>query len=76
MNHGVWGRAGWAGANGGMQNDFNTAADRSCDNQKNNCADLANNGGGSFEVGDCDRQNGKSLLFLSFPMSLSGLDEC
>lgn len=42
----------------GMQPDFQSAADRSCDNQKNNCADLANNGGGSFEVGDCDKQNG------------------
>ena len=41
-----------------MQNDFKTAADRSCDNQKNNCAELANNGEQSFEVGDCDRQNG------------------
>ncbi|SPN99742.1 uncharacterized protein DNG_02593 [Cephalotrichum gorgonifer] len=38
-------------------NDFATAAGRSCDNQKNNCAELANNGGGDFEVGDCDKQN-------------------
>ena len=44
---------GWA-----TQTDFQTAADRSCDNQKNNCAELANNGGGTFEVGECDRQNG------------------
>ncbi|PKS09342.1 hypothetical protein jhhlp_003956 [Lomentospora prolificans] len=38
--------------------DFNTAAGRSCDNQKNNCAEIANSGG-PFEVGDCDRQNGE-----------------
>ncbi|KAJ2900341.1 hypothetical protein MKZ38_002474 [Zalerion maritima] len=37
--------------------DFQTAANRACDNQKNECADLANNGGGEFEVGDCDSQN-------------------
>lgn len=45
-----------------MQPDFQTAADRSCDNQKNNCAELANNGEESFEVGDCDQQNGAFLL--------------
>ncbi|KAL2110994.1 hypothetical protein VUR80DRAFT_404 [Thermomyces stellatus] len=37
--------------------DFQSAADRSCDNQKNNCAELANNGEENFEVSDCDRQN-------------------
>ncbi|KAL2130920.1 hypothetical protein VTI74DRAFT_5789 [Chaetomium olivicolor] len=36
--------------------DFETAANRACDNQKNVCANLANNGTGSFKVGDCDRQ--------------------
>ncbi|KAH6855130.1 hypothetical protein B0I37DRAFT_48409 [Chaetomium sp. MPI-CAGE-AT-0009] len=40
-------------------NDFDTAANRACDNQKNLCADMANNGGGNFEVGDCDRQTGE-----------------
>ncbi|POS74658.1 hypothetical protein DHEL01_v206951 [Diaporthe helianthi] len=38
--------------------DFNSAAERSCDNQKNKCAQLANSGGGAgFEVPDCDQQN-------------------
>ncbi|KAH6630267.1 hypothetical protein B0J18DRAFT_95260 [Chaetomium sp. MPI-SDFR-AT-0129] len=36
--------------------DFDTAANRACDNQKNNCADMANNGTGDFKVGDCDQQ--------------------
>ncbi|KAK3906611.1 hypothetical protein C8A05DRAFT_40639 [Staphylotrichum tortipilum] len=37
--------------------DFETAANRACDNQKNVCADFANNGTGSFKVGDCDQQS-------------------
>ena len=38
--------------------DFNSAAQRSCDNQKNKCAQEANNGGNAgFEVSDCDNQN-------------------
>ncbi|KAK7720920.1 hypothetical protein SLS64_001213 [Diaporthe eres] len=38
--------------------DFNSAAQRSCDNQKNKCAQEANNGGNAgFEVSDCDSQN-------------------
>ncbi|KAH8754125.1 hypothetical protein F5883DRAFT_431590 [Diaporthe sp. PMI_573] len=38
--------------------DFNSAAQRSCDNQKNKCAQVANSGGGAgFEVSDCDQQN-------------------
>ncbi|KAK3310274.1 uncharacterized protein B0T15DRAFT_31637 [Chaetomium strumarium] len=37
--------------------DYESAANRACDNQKNVCADMANNGTGSFKVGDCDRQN-------------------
>lgn len=53
---------GWA-----TQTDFQTAADRSCDNQKNNCAELANNGGGTFEVGECDRQNGPSSSSVYVP---------
>ncbi|KAK4102120.1 hypothetical protein N658DRAFT_515374 [Parathielavia hyrcaniae] len=36
--------------------DFDTAANRACDNQKNVCANLANNGTGSFRVNDCDQQ--------------------
>ncbi|KAH6628561.1 hypothetical protein F5144DRAFT_594543 [Chaetomium tenue] len=36
--------------------DYDTAANRACDNQKNACADIANNRGGAFEVGDCDQQ--------------------
>ncbi|KAK4237838.1 hypothetical protein C8A03DRAFT_15642 [Achaetomium macrosporum] len=36
--------------------DYESAANRACDNQKNVCADMANNGTGSFKVGDCDRQ--------------------
>ena len=56
----------WAGANMGVQPDFQTAADRSCDNQKNNCAELANNGDESFEVSDCDKQNGR-VCYLGRP---------
>ncbi|KAI1854210.1 hypothetical protein JX265_000614 [Neoarthrinium moseri] len=38
--------------------DFQSAAGRACDNQKNLCANQANsNKGGSLEVGDCDKQN-------------------
>lgn len=46
--------------------DFNSAAQRSCDNQKNKCAQEANNGGNAgFEVSDCDSQNSESFcLFL------------
>ncbi|KAB5559864.1 hypothetical protein GE09DRAFT_1285779 [Coniochaeta sp. 2T2.1] len=39
-------------------NDFKTAANRACDNQHNDCADLANNSKkGQFKVGDCDQQS-------------------
>ncbi|KAH6645844.1 hypothetical protein BKA67DRAFT_87743 [Truncatella angustata] len=39
-------------------NDFSTAAQRACDNQKNQCADIANSQkDGSLKVGDCDQQN-------------------
>ncbi len=41
------------------QRDFETAANRACDNQKNQCADVANSGSASFKVGDCDRQSGE-----------------
>lgn len=40
-----------------VQRDFNSAANRACDNQFNECAAIANRKGGSFEVGDCDKQN-------------------
>ncbi|KAK4229047.1 hypothetical protein QBC38DRAFT_473578 [Podospora fimiseda] len=36
--------------------DFDTAANRACDNQKNRCAEAANNLK-QFSVGDCDRQS-------------------
>lgn len=38
--------------------DFASAASRSCDTQKNDCADAANNGGG-FEISECEAQNGE-----------------
>lgn len=41
------------------QPDYETAANRACDNQKNACADLANSGAASSEVGDCDLQSGE-----------------
>ncbi|KAI1092142.1 hypothetical protein F5B19DRAFT_455698 [Rostrohypoxylon terebratum] len=37
--------------------DFNSAASRVCDDQKNDCADLSNKGGTSFKVSDCDTQD-------------------
>ncbi|KAK8099238.1 uncharacterized protein PG998_012479 [Apiospora kogelbergensis] len=38
--------------------DFKTAANRACDNQKNDCADAANkNKNAGFKVSDCDKQN-------------------
>ncbi|KAJ0123305.1 hypothetical protein J7T55_011770 [Diaporthe amygdali] len=39
--------------------DFASAAGRSCDNQKNKCAQAANSGGNGagLEVSDCDTQN-------------------
>lgn len=38
--------------------DFQSAATRSCNNQHNSCADVANSQGSSagFKVGDCDTQ--------------------
>lgn len=51
--------------------DFNSAAQRSCDNQKNKCAQQANSGGNAgFEVSDCDTQNSESWF------SPSPLDCC
>ncbi|OTB04652.1 hypothetical protein M426DRAFT_149912 [Hypoxylon sp. CI-4A] len=37
--------------------DFNSASNRVCDDQKNDCADLSNNGGADFEVSSCDQQD-------------------
>ncbi|KAK8102750.1 hypothetical protein PG984_015896 [Apiospora sp. TS-2023a] len=38
--------------------DFKTAANRACDNQKNDCADAANkNKNAGFKVSDCDKQS-------------------
>ncbi|KAF3768704.1 hypothetical protein M406DRAFT_44477 [Cryphonectria parasitica EP155] len=37
--------------------DFADAAGRSCDNQMNSCASMANSGGQSFTVSDCNEQN-------------------
>ncbi|KAI1379144.1 hypothetical protein F4677DRAFT_359504 [Hypoxylon crocopeplum] len=36
--------------------DFQSAVNRICDDQKNDCADLSNSGGASFKVSDCDDQ--------------------
>ncbi|KAI6381796.1 hypothetical protein MCOR25_001027 [Pyricularia grisea] len=37
--------------------DFKSAADRSCDNQKNSCAELSNNKKIDSSVNECDQQN-------------------
>ncbi|KAL3417187.1 hypothetical protein PVAG01_11187 [Phlyctema vagabunda] len=41
--------------------DFKTAAERACNNQKNSCAKIANDGKdkADFKVSDCDEQNSK-----------------
>lgn len=41
-----------------LQTDFKSAASRTCDNQKNACAKIANSGGNSngLQVSDCDKQ--------------------
>ncbi|KAI2470112.1 hypothetical protein F4781DRAFT_391752 [Annulohypoxylon bovei var. microspora] len=44
-------------SDGDTFNDFSTAANRVCDDQKNDCADLSNKGGASFKVSDCDTQD-------------------
>lgn len=36
--------------------DFASAAARSCDDQMNSCAEVANAGGANFSVGDCETQ--------------------
>lgn len=45
--------------------DFASAAGRSCDNQMNSCADMANSGGANFSVGDCDAQ-ACEFFYLNF----------
>ncbi|KAI0105664.1 hypothetical protein GGR51DRAFT_518746 [Nemania sp. FL0031] len=46
--------------------DFNTAIDKTCDFQKNACADQANGPQkGQFEVSDCDAQSNRCKSFLS-----------
>ncbi|KJR82674.1 uncharacterized protein SPSK_03584 [Sporothrix schenckii 1099-18] len=43
-----------------LQTDFQSAVDRSCDNQHNSCANAANSQkSSSFSVGDCDTQDTK-----------------
>ncbi|KAK3336190.1 hypothetical protein B0T19DRAFT_31963 [Cercophora scortea] len=44
------------GVDGDTFPDFQTAANRACDNQKNACAQAANNKSGNFAVGECDKQ--------------------
>jgi len=44
-----------------MQTTIEDAINRSCDNQHNDCADVANKQKGSLTVGDCDKQNGERL---------------
>jgi len=45
--------------------DFASASTRSCDNQHNICADLANNGTGSFTVSQCSDQETTCLAAQS-----------
>jgi hypothetical protein len=49
--------------------DFESAANRACDNQKNACANAANSGNGGLRVNDCDDQSGASLFSSSLPSS-------
>ncbi|KAI1417408.1 hypothetical protein F5Y13DRAFT_152746 [Hypoxylon sp. FL1857] len=44
-------------SNGRTFTDFNSAAQQVCDDQHNDCAKLANEGGAGFTVGQCDDQN-------------------
>ncbi|KAI1452214.1 hypothetical protein F4805DRAFT_44034 [Annulohypoxylon moriforme] len=44
-------------SNGDTFSDFNSASNRVCDDQKNDCADLSNKGDASFKVSDCDTQD-------------------
>ncbi|KAL2210194.1 hypothetical protein CC79DRAFT_484605 [Sarocladium strictum] len=57
--------------------DFESAVNRACDNQKNACAEQANNGGADIEVSDCDSQSdeckdaGRSATETSFDAVVS-----
>jgi len=46
--------------------DFESAAQRSCDNQFNKCGQAANGGGnkGGLTVGECDKQKGRCISIL------------
>ncbi|KAI1733838.1 hypothetical protein F4680DRAFT_454521 [Xylaria scruposa] len=51
--------------NGEEVSDFNTAIDKTCDFQKNDCSELANNAQkGQFSVADCDDQSSECKSFL------------
>ncbi|KAK8073740.1 hypothetical protein PG994_004639 [Apiospora phragmitis] len=51
--------------------DFKTAANRACDNQKNDCANAANKDkNAGFKVSDCDKQNSELSIHESFILSL------
>ncbi|KAI0874039.1 hypothetical protein GGS24DRAFT_358834 [Hypoxylon argillaceum] len=52
--------------NGETVPDFNTAIDKTCDFQKNDCAELANGASkGQFDVSACDDQSNRCKSFLS-----------
>ncbi|KAK4181792.1 hypothetical protein QBC36DRAFT_40968 [Triangularia setosa] len=60
--------------------DFETASNRACDNQKNACAKVANEGGqreGELTVGECDGQmeQCKSAALSAANRSFDGADE-
>lgn len=61
--------------------DFASAAARSCDDQMNGCAEVANAGGANFSVGDCEAQaceylSSILLPFLPPPPLLAALSFC
>ncbi|KAI0537555.1 hypothetical protein GGR58DRAFT_345590 [Xylaria digitata] len=66
--------------NGDTAPDFNTAVDKTCDFQKNDCAELANGASkGKFEVSDCDEQSSEyipsvALLFFLLCLVLNLLE--
>ncbi|KAF4124777.1 hypothetical protein GMORB2_5443 [Geosmithia morbida] len=53
--------------NGDTFPDYSTAANRACDNQKNGCADMANDAQADvdFEVSDCDQQRERCMSVSS-----------
>lgn len=51
--------------NGEEVSDFNTAIDKTCDFQKNDCGELANGARkGEFSVAECDDQSSRCKSFL------------